>query len=482
MKPLPLFGILTLGVCLSSPISADVPEGRGIQASPASNESGIVRRPAPLDFKRGDLTVWPSRGKKTEAIDLRSYDLSGWDLGSKGADLVSADFDSRTKWPGRLPDGFDPVRMMDLGRNPGLGVRSLHERGITGRGIGIAIIDQTLLTDHVEYRDRLRLYEEIGLDLYPAQIHGPAVASIAAGKTVGVAPEADLYYIASFFGSGTAGEFSRDFTFSAQAVDRLLEVNRTLPRKNRIRVISLSIGWDPREKGYAEMCAAVDRAKEAGIFVVSSSLTPTYGDKLRFHGLGREPPADPDAAASYGPGSWWEDQFYSSGGGPAKGVETLLIPMDSRTMAGPTGAVDYVFYRNGGWSWSIPYIAGLYALSCQVDPEITPEIFWAKALETGDTVVMPAREKAVRSPEEIERMLQKNFLEPLAQLKARTKPGDLEKMIAEGYNRMTGKKLEKMSEADFIAWARTMAEGRSDPRPLKTIVNPVRLIDALVRR
>lgn len=34
-----------------------------------------------------------------------------------------------------------------------------------GIGIGIAIIDQSLLTDHVEYKDRLRLYEEIGLPL-----------------------------------------------------------------------------------------------------------------------------------------------------------------------------------------------------------------------------------------------------------------------------------------------------------------------------
>ena len=36
-----------------------------------------------------------------------------------------------------------------------------------------------------------------------------------------------------------------------------------------------------------------------------------------------------------------------------------------------------------GWSWSIPYIAGLYALAAQVRPEITPKHFWSTALETG---------------------------------------------------------------------------------------------------
>ena len=49
--------------------------------------------------------------------------------------------------------------------------------------------------DHVEYRDRLRLYEEIHCSDRVAQMHGAAVASIAVGKTVGVAPEAELYFI-----------------------------------------------------------------------------------------------------------------------------------------------------------------------------------------------------------------------------------------------------------------------------------------------
>jgi hypothetical protein len=60
--------------------------------------------------------------------------------------------------------------------------------------------------------------------------------------------------------------------------------------------------------------------------------------------------------------------------------------MDSRTTAGPDGPKEYVFYREGGWSWSIPYIAGLYALAAQADPSITPDRFWRMALETGRLV------------------------------------------------------------------------------------------------
>jgi hypothetical protein len=40
----------------------------------------------------------------------------------------------------------------------------------------------------------------------------------------------------------------------------------------------------------------------------------------------------------------------------------------------------------GGWSWSNPYIAGVYALAAQVNPDITPEEFWSTALDTGRTI------------------------------------------------------------------------------------------------
>jgi hypothetical protein len=66
-------------------------------------------------------------------------------------------------------------------------MRTLHAEGITGKGIGVAIIDQTLLVDHREYKDRLRVYEEaedITGGWMEVQMHGPAVASIAVGKSV----------------------------------------------------------------------------------------------------------------------------------------------------------------------------------------------------------------------------------------------------------------------------------------------------------
>jgi hypothetical protein len=36
--------------------------------------------------------------------------------------------------------------------NPGLGVRELHEEGITGKGVTVAIIDQNMILDHPEFQ------------------------------------------------------------------------------------------------------------------------------------------------------------------------------------------------------------------------------------------------------------------------------------------------------------------------------------------
>ena len=349
----------------------------------------IDRLPAPADYRLLNLHPTPPAKfdpnlDNTFQIDYRSADLSKWDLTQSLEDLLYSDFDSRTVWPPveKLPAGFDPQKIMELGKDPGLGIRQLQAQGITGSGVGIAIIDQPMLVDHQEYASRLKLYEEIHIDPGTvSQMHGPAVASLAVGKTVGVAPGADLYFIADFAGTSTgAGQFVYDFSYLAQAVRRILEVNQSLPDGQKIRVLSLSIGWLPEDKGYADMEAAVNEAKAAGIFVVSMNIHETYGWDMM--GMGRGALDDPDDFGSYTiPAMWngvhFNTRYFSS--------NYLLIPMDARTAASPTGNKDYVFFGMGGMSWTAPYVAGVYALACQVDPGITPDKFWSTALQTGRT-------------------------------------------------------------------------------------------------
>lgn len=345
--------------------------------------SGRAAHPAASSLPARQLTALPHHdpaSAQSWQVDLRGQDLSRLNLEGRVADLMRADFDSKTRFPRALPAAFDPERILELGRNPGLGVRRLHAAGITGKGVSIAIIDQALLVDHREYDRRLRSYDEVHWRPSAATMHAGAVASIAVGKDCGVAPGADLYFVANDFSDGRSGV---NFVHLARAIDRVLAIDAALPEASKIRVLAIARGFAPPDKGYREVTSAVARARAAGLFVVTSSLSEQYG--FHFHGLGREPLAPPDEKTSYGPGLWWQDEFFA---GRGVSSPTLLVPMDSRTTASEAGAADFVFYRDGGWSWCIPYLAGLYALACQVRPDVTPDLFWKAALETGDRVTV----------------------------------------------------------------------------------------------
>lgn len=310
-------------------------------------------------------------GKKQEiyGYDMRSCDVSMVDF-SKIDDLSDITFNSDTKWPEVLPEGFDPEYILEYNKNPGLGIRALHERGIKGTNIGIAIIDQGLLLNHEQYKDNLMYYEKIHCVDKQAQMHGPAVASIATGKTIGVAPEAKLYYIASTFGHFGNNSYEFDAVIMADCILRVLEINKNLSEEEKIRVISISKGYSKEDKGYQELTEAIDKANEENIFVITTSTEEYYDFKL--FGMSRDYLNDPDDIQSYTPAAWIADGFYAN---PKQFSDLIQVPMGSRTCASCTGIDNYDFSRQGGLSWAVPWCAGFYALCCQVDPEMTPEKF-----------------------------------------------------------------------------------------------------------
>ena len=482
---LPLLALALLAGCAGESYDTDFPTG--LRTRLTRDGSGIATRLAPASYRSGNaelakLPTYQVGSAESFQMDLRSYDLRKLDLSSKLADLRHADFDSKTRWPRHLPSGFDPDEIMESAKNPGLGVRALHGQGITGKGVGIAIIDQGLLVNHVEYRHRLKLYEEIHCLDQAAAMHGAAVASLAVGRTVGVAPGADLYYIAVSNRKEKLSAADRDkgqrgwldSVCYAKAIDRLLEINRRLPKDRKIRVISVSSGWPPDISGYQEAEAAVARAKREGVFVLSVCLLQDYG--LYYHALGRDPARDPDLPASYTACSWRKNYL------DLTRTPALLAPTDSRTTASPTGPNDYVFYREGGLSWTTPYLAGVYALVCQVKPDITPEQFWAKALATGDVIDVvdqpfsdPQGLLAKRVTQEVDASVR--------DIRRRAGAASPDQEFARAYTAHTGLARDRMAEAQYRAWlteltaARTIGDGKK--HKLGKIINPARLIKGL---
>jgi|GEM_PF-275397 len=309
-------------------------EGRGIDIG--RNRPIVLRHEGDLD-KFGSF--W----------GFCDVDLSRLDLSQQGEILEAATFDSLTVWPpsDHLPPGFDPAKRLEWGKNPGLGVRSLHREGITGKGVGIAIIDQPLLKDHVEYADRIKSYHAIEVEGVDIQMHGPPVCSMAVGKTCGVAPQASLHYYAV-----PPWKWLENRPW-ARTVEQIVERNRDLPPSEKVRVISISLGAFSGRDYFDQWKSAVEKAHQNGILVVTCD--PYF---LRYVTLERLVGTDPDNPNNY--------TFDS-------GVNALYVPASNRSMASHRGKNVYTFDTRGGNSWTVPYLAGLAAMAFQIRPEISPD-------------------------------------------------------------------------------------------------------------
>ena len=134
-------------------------------------------------------------------------------------------------------------------------------RGVTGQGIGIAIIDSGI-ANVPELRARVVASHDFtddrgrGIDRFG---HGTHVAGIASA----IAPDVDLISLKVLDeeGTGTAGDV-------IQAIDWAVE-NR---RRYRIKVINMSLGGAPMQSWREDpLCKAVQRAHDAGIVVVASA-------------------------------------------------------------------------------------------------------------------------------------------------------------------------------------------------------------------
>jgi subtilisin family serine protease len=79
--------------------------------------------------------------------------MSKLNLSDRRGLIATLRFNQKTVWPepAKMPVGDGPEKLLKNAMNPGLGIRKLHEEGITGKGVNVAIIDQPLYQDHPEF-------------------------------------------------------------------------------------------------------------------------------------------------------------------------------------------------------------------------------------------------------------------------------------------------------------------------------------------
>ncbi len=172
----------------------------------------------------------------------------------------------------------------------------------------------------------------------------------------------------------------------AQQLEKIIEFNKTLTGRPKIRVVSLSLGMFSQWPDFDLWKAAVDKAAQNGILVLTCDPA-----SLRLATLRRDPNGDPNDPSCYRTGRYSHPKA------------ALCVPAGNRTTASHEGRDAYTYWIEGGMSWTVPYLAGLAALAFQIDPEISPaqivELWTSTATQTsaGPVVNPPKFVEAVRS-------------------------------------------------------------------------------------
>lgn len=308
--------------------------------------------------------------------------------------LESAIFDTTFHWPKKLPEGFNPEKLIEERMDPGLGIRKLHKEGITGKGVIVGLIDQRISTSHSEFKNNIisnkEYYEPETLkDDTEVSMHGPAVTSLFVGENCGVAPDTKVVY-------GAINAETDGFLGFSRALKDIIEYNKN--NEQKIKIVSVSKGFSKNIPGVNEWLELKNDAKKLGITVIDSdyfaenSITGG-GSKINKEQIDDyELPLFYEDSQKRAPSLEYvkskvslmsedfQKKFFDQYKTCQNYIDTfnsnyLIVPCDYRAMASREGDNEYRCEAKGGWSWAIPYFAGVFALALQINPDLKNEEF-----------------------------------------------------------------------------------------------------------
>nr|MBA3243480.1 S8 family serine peptidase [Acidobacteriota bacterium] len=321
-------------------------------------------------------------------------------------------------------------------------------QGLTGKGVGIAIIDSGISVSHPDFQNgkgKSRIVASVdftrggsvqgsGILMSDSENgdkdgHGTGVASVAAGSGAasrgyagsfaGIAPGADIINLKALGDDGTGS------TSGTMAAVSWAIANR---KRFNIRVINMSLGTPVRESFHTDpLCKAVARAIQSGIVVVASAGNGGRTEEI----IGHKENGDPIYRALYGsinsPGNSpyvitvgasdshgtarrSDDtmaQFSAKGPtrfdhiakpdlvAPGRGIVAAMSQENPNTaqqrpdrvaQTTANGALANVYYTYYGTSFSAPVVSGTIALMLEANKSLTPVLVKASLLRTANAL------------------------------------------------------------------------------------------------
>ncbi|MEU6657496.1 S8 family serine peptidase [Streptomyces sp. NPDC046821] len=268
---------------------------------------------------------------------------------------------------------------------PQIGADEAHKRGVTGKGVKVAVLDTGYDKGHPDLKGRVVAEQDFtgdGGGVQDEQGHGTHVSSTVAGtgaasggRYAGVAPGADLIegQVLDYSGSGYDSWILAGMEWAAaQGAD----------------IVSMSLGGSQASDGTDAMSAAVDRiSREHGtLFVIAAGNT---GDQT----IGS--PGAADEALTVGSVTKSGELSSFSSRGPRQGrwavKPEIAAPGSDIVAARAAGtladaAVNSSYASLSGTSMATPHVAGAAALLKQKHPDWTGQQLKAALVGTASEV------------------------------------------------------------------------------------------------
>ena len=287
-------------------------------------------------------------------LDLSEYDFSNVSLET----MTKLCFSSSTIWPDKdkLPKGFNPSEILEKSTRTNDLVKSLHNKGIDGSGITIAVIDNRFKGDkHIEFEGaNITRCTLDGAEIINYHFHMEDVLAKLCGKNLGIAPKIKVLYY----------EVSDEEDCSYDVMNALENIKDRIIRGEKIRAINYSYSLTDEDAPfkYQQECIALSRElSQLGCELIDSTR---FGED--FFCCGTSFINQEDNVECYNIASFAKNKPYKD-----KVKEKINILCSGRTILEYCSNTGYKYEVVDCFSWTIPQCVGYYALCLQGNPKLT---------------------------------------------------------------------------------------------------------------
>lgn len=290
-------------------------------------------------------------------------DLSQKDLSNVSLEVLSkVAFSSSTIWPTqtKLPEGFDPQRILVYSTTTSGAVVKLHNQGINGEGVSIAVIDNRFQGEnHIEFESaNLTRCTLSNAQIGDSHFHMEDVLAKLCGENLGIAPKSRVLYY----------EVSDEEDCSLDVMNALKDIKDRILDGEKIRIINYSYSLTDDDCPFKYQQECIQLVEELRLLSCELIDSTRFGED--FFCCGTNCLNVDDNIDYYSPASFAKGKPYES-----KIKDKINILCSGRSIPEFCSNTGYKYESIDCFSWTIPQCVGFYALSLQINPNLTFEQF-----------------------------------------------------------------------------------------------------------